>query len=326
VHGPAAVARPSIARYGPVVPGDLSDPAPRVTVVVMTRDRREQLLHALGELRDLSGPTPVIVVDNGSSDGTPDAVRRDFPQVTVVSLGENLGAGARTAGVRLATTPYVAFSDDDSWWAPGSLKRAAELLDATPQLGLIAARTLVGPKECTDRLSTLMAHSPLPTGPGLPGPRVLGFLACAAVVRRDAYLRVGGFHPLIFFLGEETVLAQDLAAEGWQLCYVDDVVAHHHPQAAPARIGRRRPQVRNWLLSSWLRRPLWAAAADTLRVVRRASDAEVRGALLDAVRRAPRALATRRRLPPEVEADIRLLERAGHWIVPIEAGRPGPAG
>jgi GT2 family glycosyltransferase len=294
-------------------------------VVIMTRDRREPLLHAMGALLELSGPIPVIVVDNGSSDGTPDAVRREFPQVTVVSLGENLGAGARTVGARRATTPYVAFSDDDSWWASGSLKRAADLLDATPQLGLIAARTVVGPEERTDQLSTLMARSPLPTDPELPGPRVLGFLACAAVVRRDAFLRVGGFHPLIFFLGEEAVLAQDLAADGWRLCYVDDVVAHHHPQTAPGRTGRRRLQVRNWLLSSWLRRPAWSAAADTLRVVRRASDAEVRGGLLDALRRAPGAVVTRRRLPPEVAADIRLLERAGQWIMPTGM-EPGPTG
>jgi len=291
---------------------------PRVTVVVMTRNRREQLLRALGRLRELSGPVPVVVVDNGSDDGTPDAVRRDFPAVTVVALRENRGAVARTVGVRLARTPYVAFSDDDSWWAPGALKTAADHLDQVPGLGLVAARTLVGPQERPDPLSAVLAASPLGTEPGLPGPRVLGFLACAAVVRRDAYLQVGGFHPVVFFLGEETVLAQDLATAGWRLCYVDDVVAHHHPRPAAdgadaaglaRQAARDRLQLRNALLSAWLRRPAGIAAAQTWRVARRLPDPVARGALLDAARRAPRALAARRRLPPQVEAQVRLLER-----------------
>jgi GT2 family glycosyltransferase len=295
---------------------------PRVTVVVMTRNRREQLLRTLRRLADLSGPVPVVVVDNGSDDGTPAAVRRDFPGVTVVPLRENRGALARTVGVRRARTPYVAFSDDDSWWAPGALERAAGHLDRVPRLGLVAARTLVGPDERPDPLSAVLAGSPLAAEPGLPGPRVLGFLACAAVVRREAYLQTGGFHPLVFFLGEETVLAQDLAAAGWRLCYAPDVVAHHHPRpsadgadgadgaAGSARQATRdRLQLRNALLSAWLRRPGGVAAAHTWRVARRLPDPVARGALLDASRRLPRALAARRRLPPQVEAEIRLLER-----------------
>jgi GT2 family glycosyltransferase len=301
------------SRSAPARHGDRTRPAeaPRVTSVVMTRDRRDRLLATLGHLRELSGPVPVVVVDNGSTDGTPDAVRRAFPDVTVVALRRNRGAVARTVGARLARTPYVAFSDDDSWWAPGALKTAADHLDHTPRLGLVAARTLVGPQERADPLSEVMAASPLAPDPALPGPRVLGFLAGASVVRRDAYLAVGGFHPVVFFLGEETVLAQDLAAAGWELCYVADVVAHHHPDPPADPDGRRRLQLRNRLLSSWLRRPLAAAAADTWPVLRRAGDPVARGALLDAARRAPRALAARRRLPPQVEADVRLLERTG---------------
>ena len=289
-------------------------PTPRVTVVVMTRNRREQLLHALRRIRELSGPAPLVVVDNGSDDGTPAAVRREFPAATVVALRKNHGALARTVGVRLARTPYVAFSDDDSWWAPGALKTAADHLDQVPRLGLVAAHTLVGPQERPDPLSAVLAASPLGTEPGLPGPLVLGFLACAAVVRRDAYLAVGGFHPVVFFLGEETVLAQDLAAAGWRLCYVDDVVAHHHPRPAGAagsarRLARDRLQLRNALLSAWLRRPAGVAAAQTWRVARRLPDPVAGGALLDAARRMPRVLAARRRLPPQVEARVRLLER-----------------
>jgi GT2 family glycosyltransferase len=282
-----------------------------VTVVMMTRDRREQVLQSLRRLQDLPEHPPIILVDNGSTDGTVAAVRSAFPGVRVIALGRNLGAPARTVGVKAAGTPYVAFSDDDSWWAPGALDRAAAHFEASPRLALLAARVLVGEQERLDPICPQMADSPLPVLDDLPGRSVLGFIACASVVRRSAYLQVGGFDPVVFFLGEETLLAQDLAAAGWGLAYVDDVVAHHHPKAGPTRAGRNRLQARNRLLSSWMRRPVRVAGADTLALARLIRQGEMRGALVDAFRRLPAAWAGRRRLPEEVEADVRLLERSG---------------
>jgi hypothetical protein len=119
---------------------------------------------------------------------------------------------------------------------------------------------------------------------------------------------VGGFHPVIFFAGEETVLALDLAAAGWGLAYVDEVTAHHQPEAGSERRGRDRLQTRNALLSSWLRRPAPGALRDTLRLLRRYRQPDHRGALHDAVRRLPATLAARRPVPGHLEAQLRLLE------------------
>jgi GT2 family glycosyltransferase len=281
----------------------------RVSVVMMTRDRREQVMTSLARLLALPERPPVILVDNASTDGTVDAVRNRFPQVTVIALDRNLGSAARNAGVRAATTPYVAFSDDDSWWAPGALTRAAAHFDGAPRLAVLAGRTLVGPQEREDPLNAVLAVSPLGRPAGLPGPAVLGFIACAAVVRREAFLAAGGFHPVIFFLGEEAVLAQDLAAAGWQLAYTDDVLAHHHPIPGPERGGRRELQLRNALLSAWLRRPWPVVARETLRIARQLPDPAAAGALLQTGRRLPMALRHRRRLPDPVEQQLRLLER-----------------
>ena len=93
----------------------------------------------------------------------------------MVALARNVGAAVRNAGVRRARTPYVAFSDDDSWWQPGALRRAAAALDADPRLGLVAARTLVGPGCEPDPVNEAMAASRLREGGGA---AVLGFLAC----------------------------------------------------------------------------------------------------------------------------------------------------
>ena len=221
----------------------------RTSVVVITRDRREQVVRTLARLAELPERPPVILVDNASSDGTADLVRGLFPHVHVVSLEDNRGALARTVGVQAATTPYVAFSDDDSWWAPGALSAAADHFDAVPRLGLLAARIVVEPSGQVDPVCALMAQSPLEPVGDLPGPPVLGFVACGSVVRRRAFLQVGGFHPVIFFAGEETVLSLDLAAAGWGLAYVDGVTAHHQPEPGaertrtPAAAGAQRAAV-----------------------------------------------------------------------------------
>lgn len=228
--------------------------APRVSVVVVTRDRRAELRGCLDRLVALPERPPVIVVDNGSSDGTPAAVRRRFPGVDVVTLGYNAGSAGRTAGVRCARTPYVAFSDDDSWWEAGSLVTAADLLDAHPSVGLLAARMLIQPDARLDPVCTQMAASPLGEIPGV-GPRVLGFVACGAVVRRDAYLAVGGFHARYGVGGEEDLLALDLSAAGWACCYADELVAHHQPSPVRDVTARRRRQLRNALWTTWLRAP-----------------------------------------------------------------------
>ena len=285
---------------------------PRTTVVMATRNRRRDALATLDRLSRLPERPPIVVVDNGSVDGTVSAVRQAFPEVEVVRLAQNHGSTARTVGVQRVGTPYVAFSDDDSWWAPGALDRAADAFDAHSRLGLVAARVLVGPEERLDPVSAAMASSPLPPGPDLPGPRVLGFLACGSVVRRQAYLEVGGFDELIFFAGEETLLAVDLAAAGWESAYLDRVVAHHHPAGRGGDgSGRRRLQSRNSLLTTWMCRPLRVILRSTVAMAAAArNDAEVRGGLLDAARALPRAMLRRRTVGAEVERWLSLLDRA----------------
>src|SRR5215217_4625781 len=190
-------------------------------------------------------------------------------RLEALELGENRGAGARNAAVAALATPYVAFSDDDSWWAPGALSRAADVLAAHPRLGLLAARILVGPQEDLDPVCAQMARSPLPAARGAAGPAVLGFVACGAVVRREAFEQVAGFDARYGIGGEETPLAVDLAAAGWELAYVDSVVAHHHPAGGGARPGRRAAMLRNEMWSAWLRRPAVAAARRTAGLIAR---------------------------------------------------------
>ncbi|MFH8976692.1 glycosyltransferase family 2 protein [Streptomyces sp. NPDC017890] len=288
---------------------DPTRPAP-VGVVIATRNRSASLAVTVRHLLALPERPEVLVVDNASTDDTRAMLARDFPQVRVVSLPFNRGALARTHGVRALDTPYVAFSDDDSWWAPGALTAAARHFDEHPRLGLLSARTLVGPAHTADPLNDLLAASPLGAATDLPGTQVLGFLGCAAVTRRTSYLDAGGYHPLLFFGAEETLLAYDLAARGWGVTHCPDVVAHHHPDPGP-RTDRPAVVRRNELLTAWLRRPLPHALARTRALAADARhDPHARRALRETLTRLPAALRARRPLPPHVERAARLLDPA----------------
>lgn len=256
----------------------------------------------------LPSAPPVIVVDNGSDDGTVAMLRAEFPEVAVIALAGNRGAVARNLGVAAAATELIAFSDDDSWWAPGALERARSLFDSIPDLGLVAARVLVGPDERLDPTCQAMAASPL-GGDASGHRRILGFVACGAVARRQAVCESGGFEELLFFLGEEETLALDMAARGWKLLYAPEVVAFHHPGKVPRdRFGRHRREARNRVLAALIHRP-WSIVRHEARATfigpRRRP---VRAGLWEAVRLAPHALLRRRPLPSTLEASRRLLD------------------
>ena len=265
----------------------------QVTVVVATRNRAGRLAATMPHHR-----APVIVVDNASDEPIRPA------GAEVVRLDANHGAAARNIGVQRARTPYVAFADDDSYWAPGSLARAAELFRAHPRAALLTGEVRVGPAGRLDPVSAAMAAAPLGAPPGAAGPSVLGFLACAAVVRRDAFLAAGGFQPRLFVYGEEALLAMDLAAAGWQLSYVPSLLVRHFPEPdGRDPRGRRRIETRNRVLTALLRRPP-AVAARTAAAALRADPAALPGVL----RQVPWALRQRRRLPDPVEQALRRLD------------------
>lgn len=284
---------------------------PRVSVVVLTHNRAGELARSLRRLLDLPERPRLVVVDNGSSDDTAARVSRDFPAVTLVRCPVNLGAAGRNAGVQRVTTRYVAFCDDDTWWAPGALTRASDLLDAHPGIGAISGRVLVGEEERLDPACVRMAASPLDAR-GLPGPALIAFMAGAAVMRTCAYREVGGYEPRLFLGAEEQLMAFDLGARGWQMVYAADVVTHHHPSAARDPSARRIAVARNRIWIAWMRLPARSAMRATLRQLREARSVGLsRRVLLDTARGIGWALSRRSVVPERVHRMHQLVfERA----------------
>ncbi|HEU4656212.1 MAG TPA: glycosyltransferase [Capillimicrobium sp.] len=303
----------------------LHHPDPRVAVVIIVRDGRARLERTLERLTALPERPPVIVVDNASSDGTVAAVRSRFPEIRVIELGENRGAAGRNAGVAAAEAPYVAFAEDDSWYEPGALRAAADVLDAHPAIALVNAHVEVGEERRPDPLHDDMVGTPLPDDGRLPGHRILSFLEGVSIVRREAFLSVGGFDPRLGVGGPEEHLAADLLAAGWQLRYVPAVRARHVPQhgTPPERV--RRLGLRNALWFAWTRRPAPVALRWTVHLLRDSPRSwATAGGLLDALRWLPRLPLERRPLPPAVERDMALLDGPKMASAARRYGRPRP--
>ena len=258
----------------------------RTTVVVITHNRRTELLRTLGKLDRLPERPEVIVTDNASTDGTSEAVRTDFPRVRLLSPGRNLGAVARNLAARGVRTPYVAFCDDDSWWEPGSLRRAGDILAELRQ-------------------------SPL-AGPGwLPGPALGSFLAAATVLHADAFRGAGGFHPGLWLGGEEELLATDLLRQGWWLTYAEDLLVHHQASVLRDSTRRRILGLRNTLWFTWLCRPLLPALRRTAQLlVGVPRDLSSARATAEALAGLPWILRQRAPVGPELERMPAALERA----------------
>jgi GT2 family glycosyltransferase len=288
---------------------DVDAPDPRVAVVVITHQRREELLGTLARLARLPERPRVVVVDNGSTDGTAAAVRERFPDMEVITCRENLGAVGRNLGVARLDMPYVAFCDDDIWWEPGSLRTAADVLDAHPGLAVVTARILVEPAGTEDPIVPELRDSPIRGADWLPGPALGSFLAGASVLRREAFLAVGGFSERLWLGGEEELMAADLAASGWELCYLPALTVHHEASRTRDPHRRRRDGIRNTLWTTWLRRPLGPALRRTLGLLRTVPrDRVTARGLLEAIGGLPWVVRERRVLPPHVEARFAALE------------------
>jgi GT2 family glycosyltransferase len=215
-----------------------------ITVVVAAHDRREWLRRCLTALALLPEQPAVVVVDNGSNDGTSGMVGHEYPQVRLLRRQRNAMAEARNAGVAAASTPFVALADVDTGWVPGALERAVKVMREFQRLAVIAAKVLVGPQRRADPMTQFLASATRGVESDLPGPSVQGFRAGAAIVRRDAFLAVGGFDSAARTTGPERRLAYDLARAGWGLAYCADVLAtsEHSREAvfSPREVVMRR--------------------------------------------------------------------------------------
>jgi len=116
-----------------------------VTIVIVSYNTRPELENCLASLARHPPRTPheVIVVDNASSDGTPDALRQRWPAVRLIDAGSNLGfAGANNLGVRASTSEFVLLLNSDTLVPDAAVDTLVEHLRAEPGVGAAGPRII----------------------------------------------------------------------------------------------------------------------------------------------------------------------------------------
>ncbi len=278
-----------------------------LTAVIITYNRSNDLARTLKGLLTLPERFNLIVVDNASTDGTGILVKNRFPQVKYICLDQNCYAGARNTGAQAATTPYLAFTDDDCGWRPGSLGLAVSNLYQYPHVAAVVPQVLVH-GERPDPLNHIFSTSPLPAFVDMPGPSLMGFLEGSVVMRKEAFLETGGYDPRHKIHGEGRQIAIKLVDACWGITYTPQVIALHYPSRVRNTANRRRSAARNGILTAAMAEPWENVLLEIILSLRSSRDhPEMMWGILDAFIGLPQAIRQRRPISTRMRGYFRLL-------------------
>jgi N-acetylglucosaminyl-diphospho-decaprenol L-rhamnosyltransferase len=204
-----------------------------LTVVIVNWNGAELLPGCLAPLD--GGGIEVIVVDNGSTDASLELLATSFPAVRVVANLDNRGfAAASNQGLRLATSPYVLFLNNDTVPDPKALEELTAFLARNPDTGVVGPALVFpggqrqpscgpGPNLWTEILAKTLLHRALPglreKAPGRTR-RVDWVTGAALCIRRDQALELGGLDEAMFMFYEDLDLCARVREAGKQVWFV----------------------------------------------------------------------------------------------------------
>jgi GT2 family glycosyltransferase len=234
----------------------------RTAVYIPNFNGERWLPRTLQSLRGQTERLDVVVVDNGSTDASAVAVRADFPEVTLLELGENLGFGtALNRAVAAHPADGILLLNSDVQCEPGfcaaliaalgeGVDMAAGVLlqEREPGLidsaGVVADRTLMGFDYLHGEPTAVASDAPAPLGP----------TGGAALYRRQAWDAVGGFDERIFLYYEDLDLALRIAAHGGRCALAPGARALHAYSASLGAASGAKYARTGWSRGYMLRR------------------------------------------------------------------------
>jgi glycosyltransferase involved in cell wall biosynthesis len=194
--------------------------APEITVAVPVKDRREQMLRCLDSLLAQDHPAyEVLILDNGSTDGTAEACEERAASATIPVRVERvpgvLGAVRNRAG-ELAATEFLAFTDSDCIADRGWLTALARALREAPAVGVVCGATRPEEPVTAGWAATIeVDHF---TG---------RFESCNIGFRREAFRRSAGFDEQVGHFWEDTAAGYAMLRDGWEAAFAPDAVVCH---------------------------------------------------------------------------------------------------
>jgi GT2 family glycosyltransferase len=218
---------------------------PHVTIIVVNWNGRHQLEPCLSALRAQTYPArEIIVVDNGSTDGSVEYMAAHFPEVRVISVQTNRGfAVANNIAIRASTSDYVALINNDAEADADWLANMIAVAEADQSIGMVACKMLFADRPaiinstgvCVDRAGIAWdrAGGQPDTNPAADPLEIFGPCAGAALYRRSMLDAIGLFDEEFFMYLEDVDLDWRARRAGWRCYYVPSArVLHHHSASA----------------------------------------------------------------------------------------------
>ncbi len=231
---------------------------PELTVIVVTHGRTELALATLASARAAAAgvATQWLVVDCGSTDGTPEAVERRFPDVLVLRRANVGFAAANNVALPLARGRYVLLLNPDVEVASGTFAELLAALDARPRVGVasVIQRGAGGELQYSIRrypspLRALGEALALPWGRGEEERTLARYREeCSAdwlvgaflIARAEVVAQIGGLDERFFLYSEETDWCYRARAAGWDVRHLPQMTVTHHntPTARPELVAQ----------------------------------------------------------------------------------------
>jgi GT2 family glycosyltransferase len=242
---------------------------PKISIVVVNFNGQQWLERCLGvALAQLETGDELVLVDNGSTDGSVQWVRRAFPQVLVVALPENVGfAAGNNAGVRASSGEYVAFLNNDAAPCRGWLVALRRTLDTTPDAALATSlivymhslETVDSAGDGLLRWGGAFKHDHgKRVNPDYVSRDVFGACGAACLIRRSVFEAIGGFDGAFFAVYEDVDLSYRVQLAGYRCIFVPEAVVHHAGSATLGRLsdfaifyGQRNLEWMYWKNTPW---------------------------------------------------------------------------
>jgi glycosyltransferase involved in cell wall biosynthesis len=215
----------------------------RATIVITSKNRREDLMKAISSALAQTADAEVLVIDDGSTDGTAEMVAREFPEVRLHR--SEISAGLivqRNLGARLATTPFVFSIDDDAVFSSSSVIEQTLREFDDPRVGAVAIpfvdvnRSPVVKQRASRADGVYASYS---------------FIGTAHALRRDLFLALGGYREMLVHQGEEEDYCARMLNAGYIVrCGTADPIHHFE---SPRRSWKRMDYygARNKVLYAW---------------------------------------------------------------------------
>ena len=218
------------------------------TILITTKNRREDLRAAVDSATKQRGTIEVLVVDDGSTDGTAEMLRTEFPNVKCYRSEISEGYIAqRNRGAMMASSPVVFSIDDDAvFTSPDTVYQSLKLFD-DKRIGALALPYIDVNRNGAIRQAPLPEHEAYLTS---------SYVGTAHALKRELFLRLGGYRTLFVHQGEEMDYCLRMLNAGYVVRIGNTEPIHHFE--SPKRDLTRQSfySARNSVLHAWLNIPM----------------------------------------------------------------------